>query len=287
MEMIEVLDKLKELQDVLAQKYEIETKIAEAPKKLSNQEELLGRLKKEFIEKNEAYEKARSKVAHLKTELADTEMHRDKSEKAIAESTTNREYEALEKEIKDATEKEQQLRKDLQEAEKVFGALDEELKQREQLINQQETELNEGKENLNAEIASLNAELDALKKEEAEITPDIDHNIVFKFERIVKNKHGKGIVAVQGNVCDGCHMILPGQFANEVRDGKEIKFCPYCSRILFYEEDENAEQYYQLNDTGSLVDLDDDERDEEDGELDEYDEDGRHSRDDALHGYDE
>ena len=66
-------------------------------------------------------------------------------------------------------------------------------------------------------------------------------------------------------------MILPGQFANEVRRGENILFCPYCSRILFYEEsDENEdESYFNIDDAGSLADLDDE--DEEEYEEDSYD----------------
>jgi RNase P subunit RPR2 len=79
---------------------------------------------------------------------------------------------------------------------------------------------------------------------------------------------GKGIVAIKGNVCTGCHMILPVQFANEVRLGEEIVFCPYCSRILFYEESEEGEEdFFDTEDAGSLSDLDDD-----DDELEEEDE---------------
>ena len=63
MNMIEVFEKLKTLQDVLALKYELEAKITDAPKKLSSQDELLARLKKEFIEKNAIYEEVRTKVA--------------------------------------------------------------------------------------------------------------------------------------------------------------------------------------------------------------------------------
>ena len=80
---------------------------------------------------------------------------------------------------------------------------------------------------------------------------------------------GIGIVAIKGNVCMGCHMILPVQFANEVRIGEEFVFCPYCSRILFYEESaEGEEDYFNTEDTGALSDLDD----MEDEEYDEDDE---------------
>jgi hypothetical protein len=36
-------------------------------------------------------------------------------------------------------------------------------------------------------------------------------------------------------------MILPPQFVNTVRLGEHVEFCPYCSRILFYQEDEQGE----------------------------------------------
>ncbi|NLK46019.1 MAG: nucleic acid-binding protein [Treponema sp.] len=279
MEMTEVFDKLKTLQEVLSEKYELEALIADAPKRLSNQEELLERMKKQFIERNMEYEILRSKVALLKTQLADAEAKRERSEKGMDSITTHREYEALEKEIKDATELEQQLRKDLQKEEKLFVELDENIKQDEQLIAQQESELNQGKDNLAQEVESLKTKLENLKKQEEEIVPGIDPEIIFKFERIIKSKHSKGIVVVKGNVCDGCHMILPAQFANEVHTGEKIVFCPYCSRILYYEEDESGEsEYFHLDDTGSLADLFDDFSDEEEEiEDDEYEEDDRRS----------
>ena len=48
----EVFEKLKSLQVILGRKYELEAKIDEAPKQLTSQDELLSKLKKEFIEKS-------------------------------------------------------------------------------------------------------------------------------------------------------------------------------------------------------------------------------------------
>jgi DNA-directed RNA polymerase subunit M/transcription elongation factor TFIIS len=71
----------------------------------------------------------------------------------------------------------------------------------------------------------------------------------------------------------GCHMILPVQFANEVRIGEEFIFCPYCSRILFYEESaEGEEEFFNTEDTGSLSDLDEAEEDEYEEEEEEGEE---------------
>ena len=56
MQMTEVRDKLQSLQEVLSEKYDIEKKVAEAPRQLSAQDELLSRLRKEYLEKNSVYE---------------------------------------------------------------------------------------------------------------------------------------------------------------------------------------------------------------------------------------
>ena len=186
--------------------------------------------------------------------------------------TTHREYEALDKEINDARELEQTIRNDLKKEEKSLAELNDNLKTEEVLIQRQEEELSDGKKSLQDEIDQYNAKMDDLKKQEEELVPGIDPEIIFKFQRIIRSKHSKGIVAVKGNVCDGCHMILPAQFANDVHVGDKIVFCPYCSRILYYQEVDGAdEEYFQMDDTGSLADLGDEFDDEYDEDSEDYD----------------
>ncbi|MDR0320276.1 MAG: C4-type zinc ribbon domain-containing protein [Treponema sp.] len=257
------LDKLRSLQEIIYEKIGLEKSIQEIPKLLGTQEELLNRLKKTFIEKNSDYEKIKSEEVDLKNKLAEAESTREKSEKNMDVVSTQREYEALDKEIKDASEKEQQYRKDLQQREKLLSELDEQIKQQGALIEQQEKELEERRKKIEAEISDKHKQIDALLKRESKLTENLDSEVVFKFERIIKNKMGIGIVAIKGNVCMGCHMILPVQFANEVRIGEEFVFCPYCSRILYYEESaEEEEDYFNTEDTGALSDLDESEEDE-------------------------
>lgn len=272
MVMDEVFEKLRALQDILSEKIALERDIQDIPKLLTTQEELLARLKKAFIEKNAEFEAARERVTTLKGQLIDAETSREKAEKAMDTISTQREYEALDKEIRDASEKEQLYRKELQKEERVFAELDEQQKRDAALIEQQETELEEKRSGVEQEIATKNADHDGLVEREKEITPGLDQDVLFKFERIIRSKLGLGIVAIKGGVCTGCHMILPSQFANLVRTGEDIIFCPYCSRILFYQEAEQGEQdFFDDGDAGSLSDLDDldgedDEEYEEEGE---------------------
>lgn len=282
LDMSKVFDNLEKLQGILSEKYQVQRKIEEVPKQLSSQEELLSRLKKEYIEKNAKYEELKGKVEAIKEELEEAVKSREAGEKGMDNISTHREYEALEKQISEASEKEASLRKDLQKEEKNFAELDENIKADESWIKAQEKDLNEARASLDKETGSLKKELASLEKKEANIAPNIDPEIKYKFERIIQ-RNNEGIVYVKNGVCGGCHMILPAQFANEVREEQEILFCPYCSRILRWQETKDGEEetFFTMDDAGSLADLDDDDTLGEDDDEDIID-DGNESKDEYL-----
>ena len=269
METTDIFEKLKSLQVILARKYELEANIDEAPKQLGTQDEFLAKLKKDFIAKNEEYEAVKEKVLQLKNELDEVVKTREENEKSMDSITSNREFEALEKQIDELKNREDSVRKELQKEEKNLADLNDLIKSTETMINSQESDLNTSKGALDEQIAAYKEELESLSAQENELKPDLDQEILFKFERIIR-RNTDGIVAVKNGVCTGCHMILPAQFANEVHDGNSTLFCPYCSRILFYEEAEDDSQEIYFNDAGSLSD-DDDLFEDEDGEEDEDD----------------
>jgi hypothetical protein len=275
MVMEEVIDKLKGLQSILSEKYEIEKRIEESPKMLVTQEELLARLKKSYVENNAAYEALKARTLELKAHLFEAERDRETAEKQMDAINTQREYEALDKTIRESGEKEQFYRRDLLREEKNLQDMQADLKREEAMILQQEEELKEGKAHIEAQIAEMRAQIDELAKREEELSIGIGADVKFKFERIIRNKQGIGIVALKGGVCMGCHMILPAQFTNEVHKGNGIRFCPYCSRILYYLESEDGEEsYFTDSDAGGLADLDGFEDDDDMDYADEEDQDG-------------
>jgi predicted nucleic acid-binding Zn-ribbon protein len=263
------LDKLRTLQNILTEKIQLEHQIQEIPKQLVALEESYNRTRKKFIEENLEREKIKIAEEEARNFLFEAEQARERAERIISETNTQREYEAIDKERNTAEEKEQQYRKEVQQKEKQLLELDEQLKQHAELIAQQEKEIEEKKAGIEAEVAEKKKQVDILLKQEKKLTDDLDSEVVFKFERIIRNKMGLGIVAIKGNVCMGCHMILPAQFSNNVRLGEDFVFCPYCSRILFYEESaEDQDLFFDSEDSGALYDADeeDEEYEEEDKE---------------------
>ena len=278
----EVFENLKSLQEILVQKYELEEKKNEAPKQLSIQEGLLAKIQKEFIEQKSNYDATQEKVSQLKVQLDETVKSREEGEKGVANSTTHREYEALEKQIAEAKILEDQLRKDLQKEEKELAELNDALKTSEGTIKQSMDRLNASRDSLNKDLASYDEKLNKPKVQEDKVTKNINNiyskeenaelkaqEILFKFQRIIQ-RNSEGIVSVRNGVCSGCHMILPANFANQVREGEDINFCPYCSRILYYEEvsEDQQEDYFDIGAAGSLAGLDED-FDDEDSEYNE------------------
>jgi predicted nucleic acid-binding Zn-ribbon protein len=237
----EVFDKLRTLQEILSKKYEVEQEIEDIPTALATKTELLKRLKQTYIRKNDDFAKTKERIKSARIKMLDAEAEREKYEKQMDIIKTQREYEALDKEIKDATIREQDLRLELQNLEKVLEEMQANIEKEEVMIQKQEEELKAEQSRIKHEVREKNKVLQKMEKEEEKITPGIDEEILFKFERIIRSKSGLGIVPVVDGVCTGCHIIQTPKFVNDLRLGEEIMFCPDCSRILFFQDEEEPD----------------------------------------------
>ncbi len=295
----DIIEKLKGLQEVLSRRFEIEAEIKNLPKALSTKTELVNRMKRSYIEKNEEYEATKQRIAELRERMLQAERERERYEQQMDLIKTQREYEALDKEIREASEREQTLRKDLQREERVLQEMSEGLEREENLIKQQEEELHEEQKKIKSETEAKEKQLKELKKDEGGLTPGLDEELLFKFERILRSKEGEGIVPLRKGVCTGCQMILPNQFVNDVRAGESILFCPYCSKIVFHvDADEDAlvadEESESLADVVESFIQEDDEGldldsilDEEPLEMNEGDDEEDVEEEDEIHPDDE
>ena len=89
---------------------------------------------------------------------------------------------------------------------------------------------------LEAKGKTLAARLEELTKERAELASKIDEDVIDRFERLFASKGDAAVVALEHDVCTGCHMKITTQTAVRVKGGKEIVSCEQCGRILYYAE---------------------------------------------------
>ncbi|MFN2507398.1 MAG: zinc ribbon domain-containing protein [Chthoniobacterales bacterium] len=83
---------------------------------------------------------------------------------------------------------------------------------------------------------ALDQRLQELVKERAEIASRIDEDVLNRFERLFASKGDAAVVALEHEVCTGCHMKITAQTAHRVKGGREIVGCEQCGRILYSAE---------------------------------------------------
>ncbi len=83
---------------------------------------------------------------------------------------------------------------------------------------------------------TLSARLEELARERQQIADAIDEDLLSRFDRLFASKGDAAVVALEHEVCTGCHMKVTTQTAHRVKSGKEIVSCEQCGRILYSAE---------------------------------------------------
>jgi predicted nucleic acid-binding Zn-ribbon protein len=83
---------------------------------------------------------------------------------------------------------------------------------------------------------TLDGQLNQLTAERTELAAKVEEDLLSLFERLFASKGDAAIVALEHEVCTGCHMKVTTQTAHRVKNGKEIVSCEQCGRILYAAE---------------------------------------------------
>ncbi len=164
----------------------------------------------------------RESINRLKTQQYET--RKNEEFRAIGN-----EIERYEKEIQQIEDQELEL---MDQAEKLKGELAIEEKKasgaRESIARQMADLEEKGK--------TLDGRLNQLSTERAEIAGKVEEDLLSLFERLFASKGDAAVVALEHEVCTGCHMKVTTQTAHRVKNGKEIVSCEQCGRILYAAE---------------------------------------------------
>jgi predicted nucleic acid-binding Zn-ribbon protein len=85
-------------------------------------------------------------------------------------------------------------------------------------------------------IHRINDEGTALKQQRDKLVALADPDVFKIYERLLRNKKDRVVVAIENRCCSGCHIMLTAQDENMVRKGERIVFCEHCSRIHYWPE---------------------------------------------------
>ena len=97
----------------------------------------------------------------------------------------------------------------------------------------------EEKARLEGQISLLREKEGNLKKRIEEVQQSrvaalagIDEELLERYERLFETKNARAVVAVEHDVCTGCHMKITAQTSLALRSDKSVISCPQCGRLL-------------------------------------------------------
>ncbi len=82
-------------------------------------------------------------------------------------------------------------------------------------------------------MAVMTDQLKIKESQRSRVTPEVRPDILSRYERVVQNKEGLGIVQVNDHTCGGCYMHLTDQLLNQIKMYDQLICCDMCARILY------------------------------------------------------
>ena len=245
----EKLECLRKLQDVLQEKFSLEQQVESLPADLKREESTLKAVEAEYEELQNLTEAAIQDVKSLSIQYEDAFQQRTTYEKQMEFLSTQREYEALSKQLEEAKVAEHTLLKQRNSRTKESEKLKKDTEAKAAEVEAQKAKVEEERTKVDTQLSGIQSKIAELEEKCQEIkNGTISDELYAKFSNIVRKKNGLGVVPVHGQVCMGCDMVLPVQFVIDLRLkqlSNEIEYCPYCSRIIYYEElPEDIEKNY-------------------------------------------
>lgn len=238
--MKKTFEKLRMLQEILLKEFGAEAELDEIPRELNELKRRFMKAERSVNEMGTARKNNDKKLKDLEKQKSELVRNKEKYEGQIALIKTQKEYEAITSEIAQIDEQLVSIGEEGLGAAQEIGKVDKDIDEKKQLYEDLKKEIAEKEKEVKQMSGKKQKELDKHLKEKEKTALGLDEEIIYKFEKIVKKKDGIGIVSIRNGVCMGCNMQLPPQFVNDVRREGALIFCPNCSRILYYHDNETA-----------------------------------------------
>lgn len=231
------LDFLKRLQAIDSSIRKIENIKLDFPLKIKQLEKELERRKQRLEKENASLEEIQKERRKNEQELVVDGERLKKSQDKLLLVKTNKEYQAALKEIEDIKKNNSDLEtKTLILMEKA-DLLIKEMKQKEVEHQKWVQEFEKQKRVLQSEIEKSEVELENQQMLRVETIENLSPDLLKKYDMLITRRQGLAVVSIQDGLCQGCNMDIPPQRILEIRKNNDaISSCPFCNRIVYFEE---------------------------------------------------
>jgi predicted nucleic acid-binding Zn-ribbon protein len=147
---------------------------------------------------------------------------------------TNREYQAMQKEIEVAQHEIQAHEDRMLERMIEFDEVTALVKQAEKAFAEQQKAIEAERKQLAGQVAAANAALEPLAAERAAVARQLPAALLATFDRLILQRGNLAVVEVRDGRCIACQVRVRAQVYNEIRRGEIVFQCESCQRVLFF-----------------------------------------------------
>lgn len=229
------LKKLEELQKFDAQIQELTNALQAIPAKLEATRNDLTRV--EGLLANERGQLAETQRYYndQKDLVQGDENHLNSAKTKQSAAKNTKEYAAAQREL-DMT------RESLASRQAEIAKLVEAMQAKEKLLAERDTDVRTLRESVDKDseqtrvrMAEIEGKIAALRTERTKIAAGVRADVMKRYGNIRVRK-GLALAPVANGTCRGCNMNIPPQLFNVLQRGNSIETCPYCHRIIYWEE---------------------------------------------------
>lgn len=205
--------------------------------------ELLIRLDEEFNAVRASVEENAQRLEELNKDRKDREDklkrgHESlrKAKDRLTEVKTNKEYQSMLKEIEGLEQKNSEIEDGVLVLLERIDQMKTGVQAKEREFDMQRKEYGEKKNRIEDEMAMLEGEYARHNHTSRELRKEIQSDILKRYDSIKNIRNGLAVVPAWKEVCQGCHMNIPPQMYIELQRDSDLKYCPQCNRIMYWED---------------------------------------------------
>jgi predicted nucleic acid-binding Zn-ribbon protein len=228
-----VIEKLLAVQKYDCEIRDLNAELSQIPLKKENELSRVAILKKK-LEELEGHLK--TALAEVKKNELDIETLREKIDKLRRQQNeikTNKEYQAMEHEIKEIEANISKLEDQELLAMEKADTLKAEISKQKEIISQTEKEVKTSLSTLEQHSKNLQQRIEELQNIRKNAAAEIPAPWLQRYEIIFKNRKNIAVVKIEDGICGGCHMRLPPSVVNDASKQTEMVTCNYCGRLLY------------------------------------------------------
>ena len=170
----------------------------------------------------------------VEKDLAAVQSRLSKFKNQLMEVKTNKEYQAMQKEMSVAEQEISDLETRMLERMEEADGLAIELKTAQAALAAEQAAITRERQALDDERAAAAGELERAGGERARISAAISPEALALFERLAHGRRGVAMAEARDGLCTVCHVRLRPQVFNEARRNAGIVQCDSCARILYF-----------------------------------------------------